>query len=158
FDRTHSALLAAVTFAASVVPTFVGGITLSGLADRLPRRAVMIVCDLMRVALVVVMAVPGTTTAALVGLLFLVTFVGAPCLSAPRGLYPDHLPGDLYVLGTAVTITTGEFGQVVGFAVGGAVVGFFGVHTSLLVDAATFALSALITRLWVKSSPAVQAQ
>src|SRR5260370_26398313 len=57
FDRTHSALLAAVTFAASVVPTFVGGFTLSGLADRLPRRAGMIACDLMRVVLVVVMAV-----------------------------------------------------------------------------------------------------
>ena len=33
FDRTGSPLLAAVTFAASVVPTFVGGITLAGLAD-----------------------------------------------------------------------------------------------------------------------------
>src|SRR5262249_28302997 len=37
YDRTGSALLAAVTFAASVVPAFLGGVTLSGLADRLPR-------------------------------------------------------------------------------------------------------------------------
>jgi len=158
FDRTRSALLAAVTFAASVVPTFVGGITLSGLADRLPRRAVMIACDLMRVVLVVVMALSGIPTAALVVLLFLVTLIGAPFLSARAALYPDILPGDLYVLGTAVTITTVQFAQVVGFAVGGAVVGFFGVRTSLLVDAATFALSALITRVWVKSGPAVRAQ
>ena len=158
YDRTRSALLAAVTFAASVVPTFVGGITLSGLADRLPRRAVMIACDLIRVALVAVMAVSGMPTAVLVVLLFLVTLIGAPFLSARAALYPDILPGDLYVLGTAVTITTLQFAQVVGFAVGGAVVGFFGVRTSLLVDAATFALSALITRVWVKSWPAVRAQ
>jgi MFS family permease len=158
YARTGSALLAAVTFAASVVPTFVGGIALSGLADRLPRRAVMIACDLMRVVLVVVMAVSGIPTAALVVLLFLVTLIGAPFLSARAALYPDILPGDLYVLGTAVTITTLQFAQVVGFAVGGAVVGFFGVRTSLLVDAATFALSALITRVWVKSGPAVRAQ
>ena len=46
FDQTRSALLAAVAFAASVVPAFVGGLTLSGLADRWPRRRVMIVCDL----------------------------------------------------------------------------------------------------------------
>ncbi len=150
YDRTHSALLAAVTFAASVVPTFVGGITLSGLADRLPRRAVMIACDLIRVVLVVVMAVSGMPTAVLVVLLFLVTLIGAPFLSARAALYPDILPGDLYVLGTAVTITTLQFAQVVGFAVGGAVVGLFGVRTSLLVDAATFALSALITRMWVQ--------
>jgi MFS family permease len=158
FDRTHSALLAAVTFAASVVPTFVGGITLSGLADRLPRRAVLIACDLMRVALVAVMAVSGIPTAVLVVLLFVVTLIGAPFLSARAALYPDILPGDLYVLGTAVTITTVQFAQVVGFAAGGALVGFFGVRTSLLLDAATFAASALITRLWVKSRQAARAQ
>src|SRR5204863_8272786 len=52
FDRTRSALLAAVTFVVSVVPTFIGGITLAWLADRYPRRAVMIVCDPIRCALV----------------------------------------------------------------------------------------------------------
>ena len=36
FARTHSALLAAITFALSIVQAFVGGLTLSGLADRLP--------------------------------------------------------------------------------------------------------------------------
>jgi hypothetical protein len=154
FDRTHSALLAAVTFAASVVPTFVGGVALAGLADRLPRRAVMIACDLVRVALVAVMAVPGIPVAALVALLFLVTMVGAPFLSARAALYPDILAGDLYPLGTAVTLTTLQFTQVLGFAAGGAVVGFFGVRASLLVDAATFAASALITRIWVRPTPA----
>ena len=157
FDRTHSALLAAVTFAASVVPTFVGGITLSGLADRLPRRAVMIACDLIRVGLVLVMALSGVPTAVLVVLLFLVTLVGAPFLSARAALYPDILHGDLYVLGTAVTLTTLQFAQVVGFAAGGAAVGLFGVRTSLLIDAATFAVSALITRLWVRARPVAQA-
>src|SRR6266699_1513753 len=78
FDRTHSALLAAITFAASVVPAFIGGITLSGLADRLPRRRVMIACDLARVVLVAVMAISGMPIAVLVGLLFLVTLIGAP--------------------------------------------------------------------------------
>jgi MFS family permease len=156
FDQTHSALLAAVTFAASVVPTFVGGITLSGLADRLPRRAVMIACDLIRVVLVAVMALSGVPIAVLVVLLFLVTLVGAPFLSARAALYPDILHGDRYVLGTAVTLTTMQFAQVVGFAAGGAVVAVFEVRTSLVADAATFAISALITRLWVRSRPAAQ--
>jgi MFS family permease len=158
FDRTHSAFLAAVTFAASVVPTFLGGMVLSGLADRLPRRQVMIACDLIRVVLVVVMAVSGIPTAVLVVLLFLVTLIGAPFISARAAVYPDILPGDLYVLGTAVTITTLQFAQVVGFVVGGAAVGLFGVRTSLLLDAATFAASALITRVWVRSRSAAQAR
>ena len=48
YDRTRSALLAAITFVASIVPTFFGGVTLAWLADRYPRRAVMIACDLIR--------------------------------------------------------------------------------------------------------------
>jgi MFS family permease len=154
FSQTGSALLAAVTFAASVVPTFVGALLLSGLADRWPRHQVMIVCDLGRAAIVGVMALPWMPLAARVGLLVLLTMVGAPFTSARAALYPDILPGDHYVLGTAVTLTTMQFAQVVGFAAGGAVVSFFGVRTSLLADAATFIVSALITRLWVRPRPA----
>lgn len=154
FHRTHSPLLAAITFAASVVPQFVGGIVLSGLADRLPRRQVMIVCDLVRAGLVAVMALSGIPIAVLVGLLFGVTLIGAPFSAARAALYADVLPEDRYVLGQAVTLTTLQFAQVVGFAAGGVIVGFFGVRTSLLIDAVTFVASAVITRLWVRSRPA----
>jgi predicted MFS family arabinose efflux permease len=158
FERTHSALLAAVTFTAGVVPTVVGGILLSGVADRLPRREVLIACDLLRAGMVVVMALPGMPTAALVALLVLITMTSAPFSSARAALYPDILHGELYVLGTAVTLTTLQFAQVAGFAAGGAVVAFFGVRTSLLVDAVTFAASALIIRLWVHARPAARSE
>jgi predicted MFS family arabinose efflux permease len=153
YSRTHSALLAALTFVASVVPTFVGGLALSGVADRLPRRQVMIACDLSRAALVAVMTLPGVPLGVLVGLLFVVTLISAPFTSARAALYPEILSGDRYVLGTAVTLTTLQLAQAIGFAVGGAIVGFFGVRTSLVVDAATFVMSALIVRLWVNARP-----
>ena len=154
YDRTRSALLAAVTFVASIVPTFVGGVMLAWLADRYPRRRVMIACDLVRCALVLVMAIPGMPLAGLVTLLFLVTLVGAPFTSARAAIYPDVLAGDRYVMGTAVTLTTYQFAQVLGFAAGGAVVGFFGTRLSLIIDAATFAASALIVRIGVRARPA----
>jgi MFS family permease len=156
YERTHSALLAALTFAASVVPTFFGGVLLTGYADRLPRRLVMITCDLARLALVTVMALPGVPLAMLVILLFLVTMLGPPFTSARAAMYPDILRGDRFVLGTAVTLTTLQFAQVAGFAAGGAVAAFFGVRTSLLADAATFALSAAITRIWVSARAAAR--
>jgi MFS family permease len=156
YDRTHSAVLAALTFAASVVPTFVGGVMLAGLADRLPRRLVMITCDLSRAALVVAMTLPGVPLAALVLLLFLVTMIGTPFAAARAAIYPDVLPGDRFVLGTAVTLTTLQFAQVAGFAAGGAIAGFFGIRTSLLADAATFAASAVIIRIWVHARPAAR--
>jgi hypothetical protein len=87
-------------------------------------------------------------------LLFLVTLVGAPFTSARAAIYPDVLTGERYVMGTAVTLTTYQFAQVLGFAAGGAVVGFFGTHLSLIVDAATFAASALIVRARVRTRPA----
>ena len=154
YDRTRSALLAAITFVASIVPTFVGGVTLAWLADRYPRRGVMIACDLARCALVLVMAIPGVPLAALVALLFLVTLVGAPFTSARAAIYPDVLAGEMYVTGTAVTLITFQFAQVIGFAAGGTIVGFFGIRASLIIDVATFLASALIVRAWVRARPA----
>lgn len=158
YNRTHSAFLAAVTFAASVVPTFVGGVALAGLADRLPRRQVMIACDLIRAGLVIVMIMPGVPLAVLVVLLFAVSMVNTPFTSARAALFPDILSGDRYVVGNAVTLTTFQLAQVVGFAAGGLIVSFLGTRTSLLVDVATFLASAAIVRSWVRARPAPQAQ
>jgi MFS family permease len=154
YDRTRSALLASITFVVSIVPSFIGGVTLAWLADRYPRRRVMIACDLARCALVLVMAVPGLPLTALVVLLFVVTLVGAPFTAARAAIYPDVLTGDRYVMGTAVTMTTYQFAQVLGFAAGGTVVAFFGTRTSLILDAATFACSAIIVRIRVRSRAA----
>jgi MFS family permease len=154
YDRTRSAFLAAITFVVSIVPTFAGGVTLAWLADRYPRRRVMIGCDLVRAVLVLVMAIPGMPIAAMVALLFVVTFVGAPFTSARAAIYPDVLPGERYALGTAITLITFQFAQVIGFAAGGALVGFFGVRTSLVADALTFVASALIVRTWLWARPA----
>ena len=156
YDRTRSPLLAAVTFAASVLPVFVGGLVLSGLADRLPRREVMIACDLSRMVLVLIMAIPGVPLPVLVGLLFTVTMISTPFTSARSGMYPDILPGDSFALGTAVTMTTYQVALVAGFAGGGAAVGFFGVRPCLLADAVTFGVSALITFIWVRPRPAAR--
>ena len=53
--------------------------------------------------------------------------------------------------GTAVTQTTIQFAQVIGFASGGAAVAFLGVRASLLADAVTFMVSAVIAWLWVRA-------
>jgi MFS family permease len=156
YDQTRSALLAAITFAASVVPTFVGGVFLSGLADRLPRRQVMIICDLARTALVVAMILPRVPLAVLVVLLFMVTMLGTPFTSARSAIYSEILSGDRLVLGTATILTTYQVAQVAGFAAGGAVVGLFGVRATLIADALTFAASAVITRIWVHARPAAR--
>jgi predicted MFS family arabinose efflux permease len=86
-----------------------------------------------------------------------VTLLGAPFMSARAALYPDILAGDRYVVGTGITLTTLQFAQALGFLAGGAVVGFFGVRISLLADAATFIVSAVIVWIWVWPRPAARA-
>jgi hypothetical protein len=48
----------------------------------------MIACDLGRAGLIAAMVLPGIPITALVGLLFLVTLIGAPFTSARAALYP----------------------------------------------------------------------
>lgn len=155
YDRTRSPLLAAVAYAGTIAPLFIGGILLSGLADRWPRRAVMIASDLTRVPLTALMAVPGVPVAALIALLCVVTTLAAPFGSARAAVYPDVL-GEAYPLGTAVTMTTYQTAQVLGFAIAGAVVGLAGARAALLADAGTFLGSAVIILAWVhrRAAPA----
>ncbi|MGO9079788.1 MAG: MFS transporter [Streptosporangiaceae bacterium] len=162
YDRTHSALWTAVTYAATLLPWLVGGLALAGLADRLPRRRVMVACDLARLVLVCAMVVvsrevPGAAALwLLIALLFTVTLLDSPFKAARSALLPDILAGDRYVLGTAVTQLINQIGIVAGFALGGLVVALVGVGPALLVDAATFAASALLVRLcvWARPAPA----
>jgi MFS family permease len=160
FDRTHSAFWTALTYAVTFLPWVIGGVALSGLADRLPRREVMVACDVARMALVGVMALVSLKAAApaalwgMVALLLVVTLLDSPFKSARSAMLPDVLPGERYVLGIAVTQTTLQVGMVSGFAVGGVVVAGLGVRSALLADAATFAVSALLIRLWVRRRPA----
>ena len=52
YDRTRSPLLTALAYASGYLPWIIGGLFLAGLADRYPRRAVMVTCDLARAVLV----------------------------------------------------------------------------------------------------------
>jgi MFS family permease len=160
YDRTHSALLTAATYAVSFLPWVIGGLALSGLADRLPRREVMVACDVMRMVLVCLMALVSLDDASalalwgMVILLFIVTLLDSPFKSARSAMLPDVLPGERYVLGVAVSQMTIQIGNAAGFAAGGIVVATMGVRVALLADAATFAASALLAWFWVRHRPA----
>jgi predicted MFS family arabinose efflux permease len=151
YDRTHSAAWTALTYAMTILPNLAGGALLSGLADRFDRRAVMVVADLVRAALVAVMVVPGEPIAVLVVLLCLVQLPFAPFSSARNAILPAILSGDRYMVGLAVMRTTDQLGLVGGIAVGAALVTVLGTHATLVVDAATFAASALLVGLGVRA-------
>jgi MFS family permease len=158
YDRSKSPLLAAVTFAAGFVPYLFGGLFLSGLADRLPRRSIMVTCDLIRCALVVAMLVPGVPLAAMIALLYAVTLLQPPFDAARSATVRDVLDQDEFPLAMAVMGSTIRTVAVAGSAAGGLVVALFSARLALCADAATFAVSALLISFGVHARPAAAAR
>ncbi|MFF5898015.1 MFS transporter [Streptomyces argenteolus] len=153
FERTESAGWTAATYALTSLPALLSGVLLSGLADRFPRRTVMIGCDLVRAVLVGLMALPGTPLPLLAGLLVLAQLAEAPFGASQGALMPAVLGERLYEQGQRVMMITHQAGQLIGFAVGGVLVVWLGSHVSLGLNAATFLVSAVLIRLGVKARP-----
>jgi predicted MFS family arabinose efflux permease len=157
YARSKSPLLAAITFAAGFVPYLFGGLFLSGLADRLPRRSVMVTCDLIRVLLVAAMLAPGVPLVAMIVLLYAVTLLQAPFDASRSAIVRDVMEADRYPLAMAVMGSTSRVVIVVGSAVGGLMVALFGARPALGADAATFVASALVIQFGVRARAAAAA-
>ncbi|WP_134732602.1 MFS transporter [Amycolatopsis nivea] len=146
FQRTGSPAWSAATYALSMLPALLSGALLSWLADRFPRRRVMVVCDLVRAGLVALMAVPVVPLPLLAVLLVLVQLAEAP-FSAAQGAVLPELLGGRYEAGQTVQQVTNQLCLVAGFAAGALVVTGVGPHTALAIDAVTFAVSAALLRV-----------
>lgn len=156
FQRTNSAALTGLTYALTFVPALLGGILLSGLGDRYPRRDVMIVNDVARAVLVLMMIVPGVPLWLLCVLVALMTLLSGPFKAAQQALLPDVLAGDKYMVGMAIRNITGQAAQLIGFAGGGLLIAKLGASSGLAVNAATFVVSAALL-LTVRRRPAAAA-
>lgn len=157
YDRTRSPLLAAVAFAAGTLPYVIGALFLSGIADRSPRREVMIVCDVLRAILLAAMLLPGMPLYALILLLYAVTAVESPFDAARSAILRDVVQGERYALAAATLQSTFRFMIVAGAVAGGLVVAFVGVRSALGIDAATFVVSAVVLWLGIRARPAAAA-
>jgi MFS family permease len=158
YQRTSSPLLSALTFAIGHLPWLLGGPLLAAFADRLPRHRVLIGADVVRGILLVGMAIPGTPLPVLLALLFLVSLCAPPFESARSALMADVLEGDRYALASSLSNTTLQLAQVVGFLAGGALVAVLNPSAALLIDAATFGVSALWLSIGLNRRPAPVAQ
>ena len=157
-DRSGSAFAASATYACSYLTWLVSGPFLAAVADHYPRRRVMIVCDLLRMALIALLTVPGTPLWAMFTVLVLVGLLAPPFDAARSSLMADILTGERYVVASALLNAVSQGAQLLGFVAGGALVAALGVEGALLADAATFALSAVllaqrVTERWHDRAP-----
>ena len=127
YAKTSSALLTALTYSLTFLPALVAGALLSGLADRLPRRRVLIGCDLIRAVLFGLMALPGVPFWLLAGLLVVAMLAESPFIAAESALMPIILPDeDYYVVGTGLRTITNQVAQLAGFGGGGLMIAALG--------------------------------
>ncbi|MCU1674416.1 MAG: transporter [Frankiales bacterium] len=154
FAHTGSAFAAAATYGCSFLTWLVGGPVLSTLADRYRRREVMIAADVSRFLLVCVMCIGGLPLWAFFVALAGVGLLTPPFEAARSALLADVVQGEQYVAANALMNVLAQGAQVAGYVLGGGLVALIGARGALAVDAATFALSALLLATSVARRPA----
>jgi MFS family permease len=154
YQQTHSVLLSAAAFAVSYLPWILGGPLLATLAERYPYRRVMIFSDLARMVLISLVAIPGLSVTAMLILLFLAMLANPPTQAARSALMPLILSRDKLVVGLAVSTSTSQAAQVVGYLAGAALTASVNPALALVLDAVTFAVSAVVIASGVRRRPA----
>lgn len=143
FDRTGSASWVGVLLVAEFVPLVVAGLVAGPLLDRVDRRRLLVMSDLVRAA--VFAALPFTTSALQVVLLALIagaaTSVFRPVLFA--GL-PSLVPDEQLPQANGLLQSAENAMVVLGPVLGGVLVASFGVDPAYWLNAASFLVSAAL--------------
>lgn len=154
FRATGSPLLSAVSMFGPQLAQLLGGAFLLSGADRLPPRAILTGLTLAFAIGTAVLALPGLPIWALFAVLLLQGLVASLGGGVRGGLLNEILSKDGYVLGRSVYNMLWGLTQMAGFATGGALLALLTPRTCLLLAAALFATSALVTRLGLTARPA----
>lgn len=142
---TDSSLAVGGLFLARSLPPFVLGPIAGVVADRFSRKAVMITSDALRVFIVLgFLFVDSPDKAWLIYVLTVAQFIVSSFFEPARAAILPSLVEENELL-TANTLSSATWSAMltIGAALGGIFAAAFGVAVALIIDAATFALSAL---------------
>ncbi len=146
-DRTGSAFATAAVTAVSLAPWLGLGQVLSTLADRFTHRRVMVVSDLVRVVVFLLVAWLPMPVWTLFVLVFVAAASSPPFEAARSAALPDLAGPEHYGHALMLFNATYQAGLLIGYAAGGGLVAVAGPSWALTVNAATFALSAVLIAL-----------
>jgi MFS family permease len=151
FRLTGSASALAVSLATSYLPYLVFGLPIGALTDRLDRRRMMIVTDLLRAAILIVPALLLAGDRLTVGVIYAASFLlttgriffdAGAFAGVARLVAPDQLVAANGRLQAAFSAS-----RIAGPALAGVAVAVTPLFTLLLIDAGTFVISAV--SLWL---------
>ncbi len=142
FEKTGSAGLTGLVVAVSLLPWVGIGQVLATLGDRLPRRQLMIACDLIRAAAFTAMVIP-MPIGVLLGLAFIAALPTPPFAAARAALLPETVPAHHYPDALALATIIAQSTQVFGYLLGGVLVAVVGARGALIFNAISFLASAV---------------
>jgi MFS family permease len=153
YERFESAWAISLVLLADLVPAMLLGPIFGAAADRWSRRSCMVVADIARMAaflgIVAVDSFTATVAFALLAGVGTGLFTPAALSSLPSLVEPSRLPAATSIYGAIA-----DLGFIVGPALSAAALLFSGPETILWVNAATFAISAVVlSRLRFGAAP-----
>lgn len=148
YQITHSAAMMALILGLNYLPTILLQPFTGAMVEHLSKKRVMVLFDIGRGLVVAVTAglyVLGyLTPAILTAMMLLISTLEAFRSPAGSAIVPLLLKPELFKVGSALNQTGSRIAEIVGLALAGGVVALLGCQGALLIDAATFFLSALI--------------
>jgi MFS family permease len=130
----------------TIIPVFLIGPIAGAWVDRLNRRKIMVISDILRGALV--LSIPVFIKANQILLVYLAIFltfsISRFFIPSKMALIPELVPKDKLLVANALSDTTHMIGNVVGLVVAGVIVNiaFIGAIGGFYIDSATFFISA----------------
>lgn len=148
YSLTSSAAWSAIIFGLNRIPTIFLQPFAGVLVENMNKKFIMVLADIIRgicVALTAVLFLLNLLNPwLLVG--FTIVISSAEAFRNPAGIsiLPRILDKNCYDFGLSLNSSLGSLVELTGLALAGAIIGFFGLHTAILVDAVTFFGSAVI--------------
>lgn len=147
-DPAHLGFYMALIMVAKVAPGLLLGPVAGVVADRLDRRTILVVTDLLRAGLVAGL-VFTTNPLMIVALCFLSASVAAFFNPAHDAMLPNLVGADELVSAGSLSFMTQRMAQMLGTGLGAAMLMVTGPHAVFYIDAASFVVSAVLNGLLV---------
>ncbi len=155
YSRTASPLLAAVAFLAGSLPQAVGAMTLSGFADGVAPRTVLVASDAVRAAAFILLASGLLSTTAMLAIVMLLGVAYGALGGVRYALVTRVLSVADYALGRSMLNVAVGAMQVVGYASGGGLILAVGARSALCLAAALAIAVGMIDRWGLLARPAL---
>lgn len=151
YEVTGSASLMALVIGLNFLPTVILMPLAGAVVDRLNKKRVMIIADIIRfciVGLIVILYGMSRLNAVIIAVFTLLTStVEAFRIPAGGAILPRLLEKDYFTLGKAANYSSSRMAELLGYVLAGLIIAWIGASGALWIDAVTFLLSAGIITL-----------